>query len=65
MERREPLGRGGGRIAGTRGVETPGAQGLQNQLSRVQGLTETEMTITDPVWVYNRFSAYTLWLLNF
>lgn len=64
MELREPLERGGS-IVGTRGVETPGEHGLQNQLSRVHGPTETEMTITDLVWVYDRSSAYTLWLLNF
>lgn len=59
MELKEPLETGGGNVVGTRGVETPGEHGLQNH-----GLTETEMTITDPVWVYDR-SAYTLWLLNF
>lgn len=64
MELREPLKRREGSIVGTRGVETP-EHGLQNQLSRVHGLTETEMTTTDPVWVYDRSSAYTLWLLNF
>ncbi|CAO2602932.1 hypothetical protein LEMLEM_LOCUS11469 [Lemmus lemmus] len=44
---REPLRRGGERTVGTRGVETPGEHGLQNQLSRVHGLTiVTEVTIT-------------------
>jgi hypothetical protein len=28
-----------------------------------QGLTETEMTVTEPAWVSARSSAYTLWLL--